>query len=55
MGLIKEPNNVDFTVLDKNWTDKEANEFSEFIKLRKRILKNEISKANSSFRKQTVI
>ena len=35
MGLIKEPKNVDFTVLDKPWTDKERKEFSAFIKLRK--------------------
>jgi hypothetical protein len=35
MGLIREPKNVDFTVLDKRWTDKERKEFSAFIKLRK--------------------
>jgi hypothetical protein len=35
MGLIREPKNVDFTVLDKPWTDKERKEFSAFIKLRK--------------------
>jgi hypothetical protein len=35
MGLIREPKNVDFTVLDKPWTDEELKEFSAFIKLRK--------------------
>ena len=35
MGLIREPKNVDFYVLDKPWTDKERKEFSSFIKLRK--------------------
>ncbi len=35
MGLIREPKNVDFTVLDKPWTEEERKEFSAFIKLRK--------------------
>jgi hypothetical protein len=35
MGLIREPKNVDFTVLDKPWNDEERKEFSAFIKLRK--------------------
>jgi len=35
MGLIREPKNVDFTFLDKPWTEKEKKEFSAFIKLRK--------------------
>ena len=35
MGLIREPKNVDFTELDKPWTDEELKEFSAFIKLRK--------------------
>ncbi|MDB5278772.1 MAG: hypothetical protein JWR61_3727 [Ferruginibacter sp.] len=35
MGLIREPKNVDFYVLDKPWTEKERKEFSAFIKLRK--------------------
>ncbi len=35
MGLIREPKNVDFTVLDKPWTDEERREFSALIKLRK--------------------
>lgn len=35
MGLIREPKNVDFYVLDKPWTEEEQKEFSAFIKLRK--------------------
>jgi hypothetical protein len=35
MGLIREPKNVEFTVLDKAWTTEELKEFSAFIKLRK--------------------
>lgn len=35
MGLIREPKNIDFTVLDKPWTDEERKEFSAYIKLRK--------------------
>ena len=35
MGLIREPKNVDFTVLDKTWTAEERKEFSAFIRLRK--------------------
>jgi len=30
MGLIREPKNIDFTVLDKPWTDEERKEFSAF-------------------------
>lgn len=35
MGLIREPKNVDFIVLDTPWTEEERKEFSDFIKLRK--------------------
>jgi hypothetical protein len=35
MGLIKEPANVDFTVISKVWTAEEENEFSELIKKQK--------------------
>ena len=38
MGLIKEPENVDFYVIDKPWTAEEKKEFSEFIKQRKKEL-----------------
>ncbi len=32
MGMIKEPKNVDFTVIDNPWTEEERKEFSEIIK-----------------------
>ena len=35
MGLIKEPAEVDFTVLSKVWTEEEKKEFSELIKKQK--------------------
>lgn len=35
MGLIREPKNVDFYVIDKPWSEKEREEFSAFIKQRK--------------------
>ena len=35
MGLIREPKNIDFTVLDKPWTVAELKELSAFIKQRK--------------------
>ena len=44
MGLIREPKNVDFYVLDKPWTDKERKEFSAFIKLRKEQQKKRIAR-----------
>ena len=35
MGLIKEPKEVDFYVIDKVWTENELMEFSEIIKQQK--------------------
>lgn len=35
MGLITEPKNVDFTVLDKPWTEEERKQFSAYIIMRK--------------------
>ncbi|MCL1934163.1 MAG: hypothetical protein FWF53_10190 [Candidatus Azobacteroides sp.] len=35
MGLIKEPREIDFTVLSKVWTEEEEKEFSELIKKQK--------------------
>ena len=35
MGLIIEPKEVDFYIIDKPWTDKEKLEFSELIKVQK--------------------
>ena len=48
MGLIREPKNVDFTVLDKPWTDEERKEFSAFIKLLKEQKKKQRSKMPKS-------
>jgi hypothetical protein len=54
MGLIKEPKNVDFTVLDKPWTEEERKEFSAFIKLRKEQRKKRTVRTASS-RKKVVV
>ena len=35
MGLIREPQNIDFTLLDKPWSEEERKELSAFIKFRK--------------------
>jgi hypothetical protein len=35
MGLIREPKNINFTILDKPWTEEERKELSAYIKLRK--------------------
>jgi hypothetical protein len=39
MRLIREPEKVDFYMIDKSWTNEEREEFSKFIKLRKEKLK----------------
>ncbi len=44
MGLVKEPKNIDFTVINKKWTVSELNELSAFIKLRKEQKKKRLSK-----------
>ncbi len=44
MGLIREPKNVDFTVLDKPWTDEERREFSAYIKMRKEEQKKRVKR-----------
>jgi hypothetical protein len=48
MGLIREPKNVDFTVLDQPWTDEELKEFSAFIKLRKEQRKKRLTRTSST-------
>lgn len=48
MGLIREPKNVDFTVLDKPWTDEELKEFSKFIKLRKEQRKKRLARTSAT-------
>lgn len=52
MGLIKEPNNINLTVLDKPWTSSELEELSSFIKRRKSQRKNRISKSPEKKRKK---
>jgi hypothetical protein len=56
MGLIREPKNVDFTVLDKPWTDEELKEFSAFIKLRKEQRKKRLARtaATTTTRKKVI-
>ena len=54
MGLIREPKNVDFYVLDKSWTDEELKEFSAFIKLRKEKLKKKVATKGTKSRKKAV-
>jgi len=39
MGLIREPKDVDFYVIDKTWSEKDLKEFSQLIKQRKEQLK----------------
>ena len=53
MGLIREPKNIDFTVLDKTWTDEERKEFSAFIKLRKEQYKKRTAKPAAPKRRTT--
>jgi hypothetical protein len=50
MGLIREPKNVDFTVLDKPWTDEDRREFSAYIRMRKEQRKKRVSRLLSSRR-----
>ena len=54
MGLIREPKNVDFYVLDKPWSDKERKEFSVFIKLRKEKQKKRKPKTTTSARGKVI-
>ena len=48
MGLIKEPRDVDFFVIDKPWSEKELKEFSDNIKLRKDLQKKRSNKSLKS-------
>jgi hypothetical protein len=42
MGLIREPKNVDFVVIDDPWTNDERKEFSELIKKEKAKHRNRV-------------
>jgi len=53
MGLVKEPDKVDFYVLDKLWTDEERKELSAFIKLRKGQTKK--VKNDRTVKKKTIV
>ncbi len=44
MGLIREPKDVDFTVIDKAWTDEERKEFSAYIKMLKEQQKKRVKR-----------
>ena len=55
MGLIREPKNIDFTVLDKPWTDEERKELSAFIKLRKEQQKKSRTPTKSAGKPSVVI
>jgi len=54
MGLIREPRNVDFYILDSTWTEEEQNEFSAFIQSRKEQLKKRSIKRNSAIANKDV-
>ncbi len=54
MGLIREPKNVDFYVLDKPWTEEDRKEFSAFIKLRKEQRKKKQSQKAASTKRKVV-
>jgi len=45
MGFIREPIEIDFTLISKTWTAEEEKEFSELIKMQK----------NKQFRQKTNI
>lgn len=55
MGLIREPKNIDFTVLDKPWTDEERKELSAFIKLRKEQQKKRRTRSKSTGKDSVII
>jgi hypothetical protein len=55
MGLIREPKNIDFTVLDKPWTEEERNEFSAYIKLRKEQQKTRRARTKPAEKSSVVI
>ena len=54
MGLIREPKNVDFHVLDKPRTAEERKEFSAFIKLRKDQQKKRSTLTTAKKRKKAI-
>lgn len=53
MGLIREPKNVDFYVIDKAWSQQELQEFSELIKQRKEQLKKAAQRKAARVKRHT--
>jgi hypothetical protein len=51
MGLIREPKNVDFFVIDNPWTEEERQEFSELIKKNKSKSRTRLSSTLTSKKK----
>jgi hypothetical protein len=48
MGLIKEPRDIDFFVIDKPWSETELKEFSELIKQKKTLIhKSKVKRINT--------
>ncbi len=54
MGLIREPKNVDFYVIDKPWSEKEREEFSAFIKQRKEQY-NKVRQRKEAFKPKAIL
>jgi uncharacterized protein YqgV (UPF0045/DUF77 family) len=51
MGLIKEPRDIDFFVIDKPWSEIELKEFSELIKQQKTLIhKGKIKRINTNIK-----
>jgi hypothetical protein len=51
MGLIKEPKNVDFFMIDNPWTDEEKQEFSNLIKKEKLKTKTRLTSSITKIKK----
>ena len=47
MGLIKEPIEIDFTLMSRTWTAEEEKEFSELIRKQKHELQLQITSVNN--------
>ncbi|MEI6091640.1 MAG: hypothetical protein WCR42_14385 [bacterium] len=51
MGLIKEPREIDFFVIDKPWSETELKEFSDLIKKQKnQIQKGKVKRINTKIK-----
>ncbi|HEY3369860.1 MAG TPA: hypothetical protein VGK10_03365 [Prolixibacteraceae bacterium] len=54
MGLIREPKNVDFTVIDQPWTEEERKELSVYIKIKKEKQKKRNKPSTSTSNKEVI-